>query len=527
MNFNIEADIARVHFVNTEKYTVDMVGINGTKYKDLPFLSLYSKPNSQGQGVYMMPERDSYGIIVKLQHKMMNSFLGADKFVVGFYNPIDDEGNYSSGREEINPGDFVAKTVFGNKMIGRTDGSITIMASDQSQMTLYPASGNKQDSWGFDNLLRAIFENLEINTDGGHIHHHVNKKEKTTNLNFEIRNKPLMTENPDIVRGDIGSQGAMGNDEYFTTVDVIKTSQKGDKETVRQRLKWKTTGWKKIYWYNSDGKKKAEYTITKEVDRTYKTYDIVNDEPVLKYKENTTPAGDITKERYNTSTGKLYLEETIDNKGNQTKVTYTGEDPNAIKKEVTKNSNGTYSKKHINPGTGNPYFTETLSQKGTRVITKSTGGNPNAQKSKVTIKDDGSLTKSIWNPPGGVEVYKYNVTVDGIVTETIKDPDGNKVMERTKDNTGIVNEKLGKDNKVTINLDGTTGNVDITAKKNANLTVEGNLNATVNGTTVVDCSDVTLGGTSGYKVLTTNTTIIDSNGGTCTKTTPASNVKAK
>ena len=263
MAFQADFDIGRVVFVDEEKYTLDLISINGNRYKNIPFLNLYSKPKANGQGIYMMPERDSFAIILRLKHEIMGS---ADRFAIGFYNPLDENGSYSSDREEINQGDFVFKTSADNKIIGRTDGSITIMASDQSQITLFPASGNKKDSAGYDNLLRALFENLEINTDGGHIHHSVNKKEMTTNLNFEIRNKPLYSENPTVIRGNVGSQPPMEDIEDFITFSVLDVTE--NNETLRQEFTWRSDGYKNHIYYDTNEQAEAEFTVTENFSKS-------------------------------------------------------------------------------------------------------------------------------------------------------------------------------------------------------------------------------------------------------------------
>ena len=411
MNNKIDVDIGRVVFSNANKYTIDLVGIEGNQYKDVPFLSLYSKPGSSGQGIYMMPERDSYALIIKIK----NSFLGAKRFALGFFNPLGEDGSYSEGREKINQGDFVAKTVFGNKIIGRTDGSITIKASDQSQFTIFPESGNKKDSYGYDNLLRAIFENMEINTDAGHIHQKVNKKEETTNINFEIRNKPLYRNNPQIIRGNIGSQGTLGDNQYFKTLEVVDIKQEGRSEVIRQQLEEKVDGYKHHIINDTEGNVVSEVTITENFDKNIK--------------------------KYNSSSGTSYL-----------------------------------------------LFEEDLSADGTKTTTSYTGDSSEQKKSEYIQRADGYFKKTVWNEPGQNDCYIYEIDADGNIKETIKNLSGEQVLNKTIDTNGQMDLSLGAGSKIFIRMNGSTGDINITADNNAQLSVDGDLIANVTGNTEVTTS---------------------------------------
>lgn len=414
----IDVDIGRVIFVNANKYTIDLMSINGNQYQDVPFLSLYSKPNSSGQGVYMMPERDSYALIVKIK----NDVLGAERFALGFFNPLNDTGGYSGDREKIEQGDFVAKTVFGNTIIGRTDGSITLKASDQSQFTMFPSSGNKQDSWGYDNLLRAIFENIEISTDAGHIQQKVNKKEKTTNINFEVRNKPLYSEDPQVIRGDIGSQGPMGDPQYFKTIEVIDIVD--EEEILRQELKWKTNGYTKHIINNPDGILLTEITITSDYDRNIKNYQVSGSSSNLLYEK------DVLKD------------------GTRTVTHYV---PEAIPKK----------------------------------------------KSEYFYKENGYYKKTIWNTPGTNDCYVMEIDEFGNTKQIIKNAEGSQVLKETKNSSGVVNIELGTTGEINLTLDGSTGDITLSAKNNSSIQIDGASNVNVGKGSTVNVgkdSSLTAGG---------------------------------
>jgi hypothetical protein len=437
----IDVDIARVVFVNANKYTIDLVSINGNQYQDVPFLSLYSKPSSTGQGIYMMPERDSYALIVKIK----NDILGAERFAFGFFNPLNDSGGYSGDREEIRQGDFVAKTVFGNKIIGRTDGSITVKASDQSQFTIFPSSGNKEDSWGYDNLLRALFENVEINTDAGHIHQKVNKKEKTTNINFEVRNKPLYSEDPQIIRGNIGSQGVMGDSQFFKTLEVVDKINNGNSEVIRQKLEWKTDGHKHHIINDPDGNIVSEVTVTKEFDKNVKKYKDAN----------------------------LLYEMDLQADGTKTTTSYTGDSSEQKKSEYIMRSDGYFKKTIWNePGQNDCYIHE--------------------------VDERGNITETVKDVSGN---QVLNKTIDNHGQMDLSLGSSGEIFIRLNGSTGQVNMTI--DNNTTVSVGGdltanVSGDADITA---TNATIESQSKSTVKGSVVdVIADSVNLGGSAGMGV---------------------------
>ena len=243
--YKIKADIARVVSVNPNEFTVDMIGSDGCEYNNVEILSLYSKPDSNGQGVYMMPELDSIGLIL--------NFSG-QRVVVGFFNPVADGMFY----EELFKGDFCLKTKANNKIIGRNNGIIDILASEQSKISLYPATGQSNDSSGQDNLLRVLVENLDIITDGGFLKHTVNKRDEVTDLEIELKDKPLHEDNPNKLRVSVGDNGDFYNFQLLTT--------NGEGENVRYNYNQKPDGTKKQECFDENGEKL--YTVDVAPDLT-------------------------------------------------------------------------------------------------------------------------------------------------------------------------------------------------------------------------------------------------------------------
>ena len=268
-------DIGRVTAVYPNKMTIDLVGLDNDEYSNVRFLSLYAKPNSNNQGVFMIPEIGSYGVIFKIKNQY---------FCFGFLVEND-------GIEDMYPGEYLFKTEAGNKIWGHSDGRITIMTTNMNKIELFPESGNAKDSYGYDNLLRAVIENYEITTGGSFHKRSVNKKENTTNLYEEFRNKPIMKDNPTLIRQNKGSQGPTGNDEYIFTHQIIETSREGQDEEVTREYKVKPDGSSEFKKYEQEKevyKEKINVDGSKEVDIkgkfTHKMYD--GDDVAQEYEVN-------------------------------------------------------------------------------------------------------------------------------------------------------------------------------------------------------------------------------------------------
>lgn len=250
---NVNMELGRVVFSNPEKYTVDIISESGRTLRGVPYLSPYGKPDSEGQGVYMLPEQNSYVMVLNLLATGNDDFFGSEVFCFGFFNPVDEEGSFSAGREKLSPGDFCFKTVAGNKIIGSTDGVNLIYSTDLCQIQLFPFSGNVQDSAGLDNLIRMFMENFELHTDGGFWTWKVDKKENKTNFSYQFKNKPLGENNPDIIRGNIGSQGLMGDDTYFHAFEHLNTKSQGEEEVLRLSQREKIDGTLERSTFDPDG----------------------------------------------------------------------------------------------------------------------------------------------------------------------------------------------------------------------------------------------------------------------------------
>ena len=271
MRSNVFMELGRVVFSNSETYTVDVITSSGRTLRGVPYLSPYSKPVSEGQGVYIVPEVDSYVMVFHLLPTGSDRFFGRDVFCLGFFNPADGEG-FSSGREALSPGDFCLKTMAGNKIIGSTDGVILVYSTDLCQIQLFPFSGNVKDSAGLDNLIRAFTENFELHTDGGFLTWKVDKKENKTNFGYQFKNKPLGENNPDFIRGNLGSQGLMGDDEYFHTQEWYTTKAQGETEVLRVQQKEKIDGTLERTLLNADGEVKHHLECSSDGSKTEKQY---------------------------------------------------------------------------------------------------------------------------------------------------------------------------------------------------------------------------------------------------------------
>lgn len=455
MNFDI--DVASVHFVNAEKYTVDMVGMSGNRYKEIPFLSLYSKPLSNGQGLYMLPEIGSYALVIKLKHG--GGKFGSDKFAFGFFNPIDSDGSYIGERETLQSGEFCVKTAAGNKIICRADGTVTAFASDQAQMTLFPASGNRNDSCGFDNLLQLLLENLDVTTDGGYFKHTVNKKDKTSNLEFEIRNKPLYSENPGVVRGNIGYQLPTGDPQYFMTLEVFDCKEGGEKLIPRSKLEWKIDGWRCQTKFDVDGYKVSSFLINEKNETSNEYYDVVNQTSVLKHCYRYFANGEVFRSSFDTASGSSIevFTEKILNDGSVTRITYDIQ--NNKMHEVILGKDGSMMEK--------VYSSEKTIYEKTR-------------------QNNGDILESI-NDANGQPTIIQDLRSTGGVTISIKNAGANKIQIQ-----------MSKDGDLSLSVEG-----DLTA------TIKGDANITATGNAIVTGTKVLIGGASGLPteaILTANCT---------------------
>lgn len=237
MKPNVNMELARVIFSNSDLFTLDVVTESRRWINDLPYLSLYGKGGDEGQGIYMLPETGSIVFVFQTPDHC---------FAFGFLNlNVEDEG-FSGKREKLNPGDFCLKTAAKNKILGTSDGVLLAQATDICKIELFPFSGVVQDSAGIDNLIRMFMENLEFHTDGGYLHWKVDKKDRETNFKYHFRNRPLAEDNPDIFRGNIGSQHPDGDFDYFVTHQQLHTEDDEETEIIRVERKEKTCGYKQV-----------------------------------------------------------------------------------------------------------------------------------------------------------------------------------------------------------------------------------------------------------------------------------------
>ena len=81
---NVNMELGRVIFSNPEKYTVDIISESGRTLRGVPYLSPYGKPNSEGQGMYMLPEQDSYVMVLNLLPTGSDNYFGREAFCFGF-----------------------------------------------------------------------------------------------------------------------------------------------------------------------------------------------------------------------------------------------------------------------------------------------------------------------------------------------------------------------------------------------------------------------------------------------------------
>jgi hypothetical protein len=205
----------------------------------------------------------------------------------------------------------------------------------------------------------------------------------------------------------------MGDSQFFKTLEVVDKINNGNSEVIRQKLEWKTNGYKKHIINNEDGILITEITIESDNSKVIKNYKVAGDTSYL-------------------------------------------------------------------------FYEETITKDGTKTITNYVGDSSLNKKSEYVYGDDGYFKKTIWNPPGTNDCYVLETDSSGNTNQTIKNASGSQVLKETRNNQGQVELNLGTGGEISINLDGSSGNVSINAKGNSTVTVDGSSTVEVGSDSTVN-----------------------------------------
>lgn len=148
-------ETARITNVNVQDWTVDAVSLYGNKFfEDIQVMAPYFHYQN-GEGAYVMPE---VGAMVWVC--VPSSGNRARPFILGFQAPYDEEtDSFRSGRQSLNPGDYMVRTRDDNFVILRRGGVVQIGATAIAQRIYVPIR----------NYIRDFCENYELNAFGGEL----------------------------------------------------------------------------------------------------------------------------------------------------------------------------------------------------------------------------------------------------------------------------------------------------------------------------------------------------------------------
>lgn len=147
------------------------MGMPGSDDLDLGSVRvLHGVWHSDGDEDVMLPRINTYGIIL---------FLGPEAIWLGSVQFDATSGeSQRQNMEKLNPGDRVIKTVYGNKLIIRTGGTIEIQSTDLCRTFWIPNQ----------NLISSTCQNFELETSGGNLKWKIDAKDATTNLHLSAWN---------------------------------------------------------------------------------------------------------------------------------------------------------------------------------------------------------------------------------------------------------------------------------------------------------------------------------------------------
>lgn len=210
---------------------VKTIGMPGTDDLDLYNVRvIHGFWHADGDESVALPRIKSFGVVL---------FVGSDAFWLGSTPlPMSSGGGQRKNMEAINEGDWIAKTVYGNKIILRTGGTIEIQSTNLCKVFWIPSQ----------NLISAVCQNLEIETSGGHLKWTIDKENNnTTNLRLKAWNN-LNPTNAVVV--DIGTVSEDNNEEdgnikSYASDDLVFDFRQGslkedlgfDKRSFRMSLK--------------------------------------------------------------------------------------------------------------------------------------------------------------------------------------------------------------------------------------------------------------------------------------------------
>jgi hypothetical protein len=153
----------RIVDVDMANYTVSVTTEHSKKPQTgIGFATPYQNALGRGEGIYFMPEVGSLCWICFPSD-------GHRPFVLA-WAPFCDEGDHSSGKLDLNPGDIYLGTRDDNFLVLRRGGVVQIGGGPLSQRMYIPLN----------NTIRDFCENYDLHTLGGNLEWSIGRSEETT-----------------------------------------------------------------------------------------------------------------------------------------------------------------------------------------------------------------------------------------------------------------------------------------------------------------------------------------------------------
>lgn len=295
---------------------------------------LHGMWHPEGDEEVKLPRPQTYGVIL---------FLGPEAVWLGAF-PLDMSTGEGQRKNmlQLDPGDYGVKTIFGNKIVVRTGGTIEVQSTQQCRTFWIPSQ----------NLISSVCQNFELETSGGSMKWLLDKKTEDTTLTLQAWNKLAPTHKLKMQVGKIEN-----SEDLMVDVSMGKVDEKLDIPRRHFQFQIKQDG--SLYMEIGEAEKKTSLTINSQT-------------------------GDITFDTKGKVTGTIDKDVTLTCKENVSV---------AVKKDVNLNVEGNTTATVKKDFTANVEGKASVSAKGGATVT--TDGNAElTAKGNATVKASGNASVS-------------------------------------------------------------------------------------------------------------------------------------
>jgi hypothetical protein len=211
---------ARIIDVNVAAYTVNVATEFTQKLlTDVSFNVPYTHPTN-GEGIYFMPEVGSLCWLCEPSDGSMPFILA--------WTSSQDESDFSSRKQGLNPGDMYMGTRDGNCLWLRRGGVVQIGATGICQRIYMPVN----------NTINDFCENYNLHSLGGDLSWNIQRSENDTDGNrpalFSLAARQFADDQNPIATLEIGSHGS--NDDTILSLSILASGQQGAAEQVSLKI---------------------------------------------------------------------------------------------------------------------------------------------------------------------------------------------------------------------------------------------------------------------------------------------------